>query len=70
MQGVEIKVDLLALLLIGLDVVLGVQWLDGLGKLVSNYKNGVMEFQWGDGVVKLTSRAGEPPQEASLKTIE
>ncbi|CAA0840132.1 cysteine-rich RLK (RECEPTOR-like protein kinase) 8, partial [Striga hermonthica] len=42
-QGVTIKADLYALPLIGPDVVLGVQWLEGLGKVTTDYRTGVMD---------------------------
>ncbi|CAA0810887.1 Polynucleotidyl transferase- ribonuclease H-like superfamily protein, partial [Striga hermonthica] len=41
-QGVTVKVDLYALPLVGPDVVLGVQWLEGLGKVTTDYRTGVM----------------------------
>lgn len=40
MQGVTITTDLFALPLEGLDFVLGVQLLVGLGDVVTNYKDG------------------------------
>lgn len=46
-QGLTIRADLYALPLVGLDIILGVQWLEGLGQVVSDYGKGTMEFQWG-----------------------
>ena len=53
MQGIHLQVSLYALPLIGLDIVLGVQWLEELGRVVSDYGKMTMEFAWGDGWVKL-----------------
>ncbi|CAA0833223.1 Unknown protein, partial [Striga hermonthica] len=44
MQGVTLKADLYALPLVGPDVVLGVQWLEGLGLVTIDYRVGTMEF--------------------------
>ncbi|CAA0841262.1 Unknown protein, partial [Striga hermonthica] len=44
-QGVTVKADLFALPLVGPDVVLGVQWLEGLGDVTTNYRKGVMKFE-------------------------
>ncbi|CAA0811245.1 Unknown protein, partial [Striga hermonthica] len=43
-HGVTIKADLYALPLVGPDIVLGVQWLEGLGKVMTDYRTGIMEF--------------------------
>lgn len=54
-QGTIMTIDLYALLLVGTDMVLGVQWLEGLGQVVSNYGKGMMKFKWGDRMVTLTT---------------
>lgn len=46
-QGLEIVVDLYSLPIVGLDVVLGVQWLEELGKIASDYRKMTMEFMMG-----------------------
>ncbi|CAA0825927.1 Unknown protein, partial [Striga hermonthica] len=46
-QGVTVKADLYALPLFGPDVVLGVQWLEWLGKVTTDYRTGIMEFNSG-----------------------
>lgn len=43
-QGFVITADLFELTLGGIDVVLGVQWLEGLGRVVTDYGRGTMEF--------------------------
>ncbi|CAA0816679.1 Unknown protein, partial [Striga hermonthica] len=47
--------DLYALPLVGSDVVLGVQWLEGLGKVTTDYRTGVMEFKFGGRQVTLST---------------
>ena len=37
----------------GADVVLGIQWLELLGPVITNYKLLIMEFQWKGKVVQL-----------------
>lgn len=43
-QGVTITIDLFALPLEGLDVVLGVQWLESLGRVVTDCRRGLWSF--------------------------
>lgn len=54
----------------GIDIVLGIQWLENLGKVVTDYKAGTMEFKWGDGVVKLKARTKDQTQEVGVKSLE
>ncbi|CAA0840391.1 Unknown protein, partial [Striga hermonthica] len=57
-QGVTVKPDLFALPLVGPDVVLGVQWLEGLGDVTTNYRKGVMKFETDDRLVTLKASEG------------
>ncbi|CAA0807947.1 Unknown protein, partial [Striga hermonthica] len=68
-QGVTVKADLFALPLVGPDVVLGVQWLEGLGDVTTNYRKGVMKFETDDRLVTLKAREGST-KEVGLKNIE
>lgn len=70
MQGAIVTADLFALPLGGLDAVLGVQWLEKLGRVTTDYLAGTMEFQWGDGMITLKANIEEPIREVGLKTIE
>ncbi|CAA0810810.1 Unknown protein, partial [Striga hermonthica] len=69
-QGVTIKADLYALPLVGPDVVLGVQWLEGLGKVTTDYRAGVMEFKSGGRQVTLSTGTEKGTKEVGLKSIE
>ncbi|CAA0843031.1 Unknown protein, partial [Striga hermonthica] len=68
-QGVTVKADLFALPLVGPDVVLGVQWLEGLGDVTTNYRKGVMKFETDDRLVTLKASKGST-KEVGLKNIE
>ncbi|CAA0824894.1 Unknown protein, partial [Striga hermonthica] len=52
-NGVTVKVDLYALPLVGPEVVLGMQWLKGLGRVTTDYRTGIMEFNSGGRQVTL-----------------
>ncbi|CAA0835069.1 Unknown protein, partial [Striga hermonthica] len=54
-SGVTVKADLYALPLVGPDVVLGVQWLEGLGKVTTEYRTRIMEFNSGGQQVTLST---------------
>ncbi|CAA0840394.1 Eukaryotic aspartyl protease family protein, partial [Striga hermonthica] len=68
-QGVTVKADLFALPLVGPDVVLGVQWLEGLRDVTTNYREGVMKFKTDDRLVTLKENEGST-KEVGLKSIE
>lgn len=46
-QGISFDVTLYSLPLMGLDMVLGIQWLERLGDVNCNWKNLTMKFNWG-----------------------
>lgn len=46
-QGLELVVDLYSLSIVGFDVLLGVQWLEELGVVVSDHRNMTKEFMIG-----------------------
>lgn len=46
LQGMSFAVNLYSLPLIGLDMVLGVQWLEQLGTVMCDWKRMAMEFSW------------------------
>nr|GEW34557.1 hypothetical protein [Tanacetum cinerariifolium] len=47
-QGLHMEVDLYVLPMKGPDLVLGIQWLQKLGKVTHNYSKHTMEFTWSD----------------------
>ncbi|XP_062103343.1 uncharacterized protein LOC133814394 [Humulus lupulus] len=53
LQGHKFLVDLYILPIWGLNVVLGMQWLQTLGPCIHDHKALTMEFQWQGAVVKL-----------------
>ncbi|XP_062119217.1 uncharacterized protein LOC133832962 [Humulus lupulus] len=53
LQGHKFVVDLYVLPISGLEVVLGMQWLQNLGPCVHDHKELTMEFSWQGSVVKL-----------------
>ncbi|GJT60682.1 ty3-gypsy retrotransposon protein [Tanacetum coccineum] len=53
MQGLCMKVDLYVLPMKGPDIVLGIQWLQQLGKVTHDYSQQTMEFTWLDRDYKL-----------------
>ncbi|CAA0827986.1 Unknown protein, partial [Striga hermonthica] len=70
-SGVTVKADdLYALPLVGPDVVLGVQWLEGLGKVTTDYRIRIMEFNSGGQQVTLSTGNKKGTKEVGLKSIE
>ena len=53
LQGIPFSLTLYSLPLTGLDLVLGIQWLEQLGSFVYNWKHMTMEFQWENQALKL-----------------
>ncbi|KAA8519438.1 hypothetical protein F0562_013687 [Nyssa sinensis] len=69
LQGIEFYLTLFSLSLSGLDLVLGIQWLEMLGSVVCNWKQSTMEFIWDNQVCKLQGIGEQAIQEATLKEI-
>lgn len=69
-QGVTLMADLFSLPLGGVDVVLGIQWLESLGQVITDYGAGTMEFSWGEGRVVLKAAASELIREVNIDTVE
>lgn len=64
-QGVEIVEDYLILGLGSTDIILGMQWLEKLGEVVTNWKQQVMKFFW-EGEERTLK--GDPSLERSKTT--
>lgn len=60
---------LYSLPLTGLDLVLGVQWLEKLGPVMCNWQKMTMEFMWGNQARTLQGANDQVIQSASLKAI-
>ncbi|XP_030479409.2 uncharacterized protein LOC115696659 [Cannabis sativa] len=62
LQGHQFTVDLYILPIWGIDVVLGMQWLQTLGPCIHDHKELTMEFQWQGSNIKLagTSKSDAP----------
>nr|GLL29687.1 uncharacterized protein LOC107175359 [Ipomoea trifida] len=56
MQGAEFEADFHVLEFAGADAILGIQWLEGLGKVVTDHKDLTMEFEHKGKPVKLIGR--------------
>lgn len=53
LQGHKFQLDLFVLPIRGAEIVLGIQWLELLGDIVTNYKSLVMQFWWKGQQVQL-----------------
>lgn len=69
-QEVIITTDLYALPLMGPNIVLEVQWLEGFGQVIFDYGKGTMQLKWGDGLARLRTGMETPKKEVMLKSIE
>lgn len=68
-QGMVFKLNLYSLPLIGLDLVLGIHWLEQLGSVMCNWKKITMEFIWDGKPSLLQGLNGRPMQRASEKEM-
>jgi len=66
LQGIFFSLTLYSLPLIGLDLVLGIQWLEQLETMVCNWKELTMQVQWKNQTHKLQGLNAQPIQSASL----
>ena len=69
LQGTVFSLTLYSLPLTGLDVVLGIQWLELLGAVVCDWKQLTMEFLWENQTRRLIGVDGQDIQAASLKEL-
>ena len=68
-QGVLFPLTLYSLFITGLDLVLGIQWLEKLGSVVCNWKQLTMEFQWDNKPRKLQGSASQSIEPATHEEI-
>ncbi|XP_041009414.1 uncharacterized protein LOC121253468 [Juglans microcarpa x Juglans regia] len=69
LQGTEFYPTLFSLPLSGLDLVLGIQWLEMLGSVLCNWKKLTMDFNWNKQARRLQGLGEHAVQEATLKEI-
>ena len=69
LQGSIFSLTLYFLPLTGLDLVLGIQWLELLGSMVCNWRRLTMEFSWENQTRRLVGIDGQEIQAASLNEI-
>lgn len=67
--GVVIQEDMLPLSLGTSDVILGVQWLEKLGNVMTNWKSQIMQFEVGDNTVTLVGDPSLVRSRISLKAM-
>ena len=70
LQGHQFLVDLYILPIQGPEIVLGVQWLQQLGKVTHDYAKLSMEFKWNGKVISLTGDQMEHPKQISFNHLE
>nr|GLL46158.1 uncharacterized protein LOC109154433 [Ipomoea trifida] len=70
MQGLTFAVHLHVLRIVGLDVVLGVQWLQSLGSVKHDYSKMTMEFHMGSTIVTLKGDSGLSNQPISFNQLQ
>lgn len=69
LQGTIFSLTLYSLPLTGMDLVLGIQWLEMLGSVVCNWKQLTMEFRWENQIRKLQGVDDGVIKVASLKEL-
>lgn len=67
LQGIPFTLTLYSVPLIGLDMVLGVHWLEQLGMVVCDWKRMTMEFSWRDQRHQLKGIDNQPIQPTTFK---
>ena len=69
LQGISFTINFYSLPLTGLDLVLGVQWLEQLRSVVCDWKKMTMEFKWANKTRLIRGTNTPTLQQASLKAI-
>nr|GMD47364.1 Retrovirus-related Pol polyprotein from transposon 17.6 [Ipomoea batatas] len=68
-QNVHLPITFFSLPLVGIDAVLGVQWLAELGEVVCDWKKLSMSFTWNNQPVVLEGLGTPSPQAMSLESL-
>ena len=69
LEGLEVREDFLPLKLGNSDLILGVQWLEKLGPVITNWKEQTMKFKVGSKVVQLKGDPSLARSRVSLKAM-
>lgn len=69
LQGHKFLIDIFVLPIWGMDVVLGMQWLQTLGPCLHDHKALTMEFEWNGKMVKLAGSSTLATQQLSLSKL-
>lgn len=69
LQGITISDDFFALELGNLDVILGIQWLEKLGNMITNWRNQTMKFKWEGKEVELRGNPALKCSKISVKHL-
>lgn len=70
LEGTLFNVTLYALPLTGIDIVLGIQWLEQLGRVTCDWKSSTMEFEWNDQPCKLRGLLSGTTTAIAAHTLE
>ena len=68
-QNIPFSLTVYSLPITGLDMVLGIQWLETLGSVVCNWKDLTMEFEWEDKKQRLQGINPHAVQSASVTEV-
>ncbi|KAH6826796.1 eukaryotic translation initiation factor 3A [Perilla frutescens var. hirtella] len=69
LQGHAFTIDLHILSIEGPEVVLGIQWLQTLGKVTHDYSNHTMEFLWQGAIIQLRGDSKLDPEPSSADSL-
>jgi len=67
-QDIQFSLSLYSLPLVGLDMVLGIQWLMMLGSMICNWKQLTMDFHW-DNQARRLQGINQPIQATTLTSV-
>ncbi|XP_038972753.1 uncharacterized protein LOC103696780 isoform X1 [Phoenix dactylifera] len=70
LQGKRFLVDFYTLPLVGLDAVLGIQWLEKLGPVICDWKHMTMKFWWNGQACGLSGQPARPTRDVDFREIQ
>jgi len=69
-QGFQFCTTLYSLPLHGIDIVLGIQWLENLGPVLCDWKKMTMSFQWENQPIKIVAQTMQPTREIMIQAMD